>query len=241
MKELQVNERDFKKLFISDSPTARFWRFIRGSLRQLLSLAGWFLLFFLILNFGAYWQRFEYTVNAQPVEKEVIVAAPVVQEIQYKPELQIPKLGIVAPLLTDIDPAVMVEYLKQGVTQYLDTAKPGQVGNSVIVGHSSDYPWSDGLYKNVFALLDKLVAGDQIIIPFGSQRYIYEVYETKIVRPTELSVLKKTDTPILTLLTCYPVGTTRSRLIVHAKLVSNNVGSPQLTEPFTGEGLPRPR
>ena len=241
MKELKVDEKDFKKLFITDTPTARFWRLIRTGLRQLISFVAIFLAFFVLLNFGAYWERFEYTVNAQPVEKEAIVAIPVVQEIKYKPELQIPKLGIVAPLLTDIEPAVMVEYLKQGVTQYLDTAKPGQVGNSVIVGHSSDYPWSDGHYKNVFALLDKLIAGDQIIVPYGSQRYIYELYETVVVRPTDLSVLKKTDTPVLTLLTCYPVGTTRSRLIVHAKLVSNNASTPQLTEPFIGEGLPRPR
>lgn len=241
MKELQVDERDFRKLFISDTPMARAWRFGRILLKRLLAVATLYLIFFLALNFGAYWQRLEYQVNAQPVKKEPVVAAPVVQEIQYKPELQIPKLGIVAPLLTDIDPSVMVEYLKQGVTQYLDTAKPGQIGNSVIVGHSSDYPWSDGQYKNVFALLDKLVIGDQIIIPYGSQRYIYEVSETKIVRPTELTVLGKTATPTVTLLTCYPVGTTRSRLIVHAKLVSNNVSTPQLTEPFTGEGLPRPR
>ncbi|MEX1051814.1 MAG: class D sortase [Patescibacteria group bacterium] len=241
MKELQVDERDFKKLFIADTPTARAWRRAKKLIKQLVTLGVLYLLFFVVLNFGAYWQRFEYSVNAQPVEKEKIVVAPIIPEIQYKPELQIPKLGLTAPLLTDIDPAVMVEYLKQGVTQYLDTAKPGQVGNSVIVGHSSDFPWSDGLYKNVFALLDKLVAGDQIIIPYGSQRYIYEVYESTVVRPTELSVLRKTNEPILTLLTCYPVGSTRNRLIVRAKLISNNAGSPQLTEPFIGEGLPQPR
>jgi sortase A len=241
MKELKVDEKDFKRLFISDTPAARAWRIFKTGLRQLIALGAIFVAFFILLNFGAYWQRFEYNVNAKPVEKEPVAVAPAEPEIQYKPEVQIPKLGIVAPLLTDIDPAVMVEYLKQGVTQYLDTAKPGQIGNSVIVGHSSDFPWSDGQYKNVFALLDKLVVGDQIIIPFGSQRYIYEVYETTVVKPTELSVLKKTDQPIVTLLTCYPVGTTRSRLIVKAKLVSNNASSVQLTEPFTGSGLPRPR
>ncbi len=241
MKELRVDEKDFKKLFIADTPAAKAWRFFKTISRQLLTVAALFLAFFVLLNFGAYWQRFEYNVNGKPVEKEPIVVAPAEPEIQYKPEVQIPKIGVIAPLITDVDPAVMIEYLKLGVTQYLDTAKPGQVGNSVIVGHSSDFPWSDGQYKNVFALLDKLVIGDQIIIPFGSQRYIYEVYETTVVKPTELAVLKKTDEPIVTLLTCYPVGTTRSRLIIRAKLVSNNAGSVQITEPFTGAGLPNPR
>jgi sortase A len=111
----------------------------------------------------------------------------------------------------------------------------------VIVGHSSDFPWSDGKYKNVFALLDKLAVGDKIVVTYGSEKYIYQVTGSKVVKPTDLSVLKKTASPTLTLLTCYPVGSTRSRLIVTAKLLSDNAGSVQTTDPLTGESLPRPR
>ena len=243
MEELKLDDKDFRKLFINDTGPARFWRMVKKLSKQLLVFASIYILFFILLNYGAYWNRFQYTVNAKPQEKIEPRLEPIVSEplIEYSPEIQIPKLGIIAPLKINVDPTNIIESLKTGVSQYNNTAKPGQIGNSVIVGHSSDFPWSDGKYKNIFSLLDKLVIGDQIIVPFGNDKYIYEVSDSRVVKPTELSVLRKTDIPTLTLLTCYPVGTTRNRLIITAVLISNNATTKQINEPFTGSNLPKPR
>lgn len=242
MKELKLNENDLKRIFIADTPMARFWKAAKRLTGQLLSVAALYFLFFVILNFGAYWARFQYSVNASPIpEPTPTVVVQPKPTIQYKPEVIISKIGVKAPLIVDIDPELIVAKLKNGVVQYANSAKPGQIGNMVIVGHSSDFPWSNGKYKNVFALLDKLTVGDKITVPYGSEKYVYAVTSSKVVKPTDLSVLKKTNTPTLTLLTCYPVGTTRSRLIVIAQLVSKNAAGEQTTDPLTGGSLPRPR
>lgn len=243
MKELKLDDKDFKKIFLSDTAPARFWRATKKFSKQLLVFGLVYIAFFILLNYSAYWNRLQYTVSAKPVEKVEPRLEPIITEpiIQYSPEIQIPKLGIIAPLNIEVNPLAIIESLKTGVSQYQDTAKPGQIGNSVIVGHSSDFPWSDGQYKNIFSLLDKLVPGDQIIIPFGHDKFIYEVYSSKVVKPTDLSVLRRTDGATLTLLTCYPIGTTRSRLIITARLISNNATTQQVNVPFTGLSLPKPR
>ncbi len=241
MKKVTFDENDIKKLIRIDTKAQKFWRLFWRTIRQAGYLIILFLFFFYALNYAAYLKRFKFAVNAKPVEKVAVTPpAPVVPLPDYAPEVDIPKLNITVPLTLNVANDDTLTQLKNGVTQYLDTALPGQVGNMVIIGHSSDYPWSNGKFKTVFALIDKLQPGDQIIVPYKSQKYIYEVTGSKVVKPTDLTVLRKTDTPTLTLLTCYPVGTTRSRYIVLAKMVSNNISGVQPTEPVPG-AIPSPR
>ncbi|MDD3086424.1 MAG: sortase, partial [Patescibacteria group bacterium] len=58
---------------------------------------------------------------------------------------------------------------------------------------------------------------DEIKINFNQQEYKYKVSEKKIIPADDLSVLLPTEREILTLLTCWPVGTADKRLIVIAK------------------------
>lgn len=110
--------------------------------------------------------------------------------------------------------------LRGGVIHYPGTAYPGQIGNVFITGHSSYYFWDPGRYKNVFALLDRLVAGDKVIVYFDSKKYIYEVYDIKVVEPDETSVLSQPmNRSILTLMTCTPTGTVSKRLIVNLQQI----------------------
>lgn len=239
MKELKIDDKDFRKIFISDTPTARFWKFIKRTSKQLLVLAVVYLFFFGLINFNAYWLRLQFSVTtvAAPEEPEIVEE----EKVEFAPEIQIPKLGISAPLHMEIHPDLILDYLRVGVAHYAQTAQPGQIGNSVLVGHSSDLPWNDGNFKNIFALLDRLEIGDEILVFYGTERYVYKVFESEVVRPTQLSVLSKTDKPVLTLLTCYPVGTTLNRLIIRAELVSDNVSGVQARQPEILDSLPRPR
>lgn len=109
--------------------------------------------------------------------------------------------------------------LKEGVVRYPGTAIPGNGGNTFLTGHSSFYLWDDGRFKDVFALLPDMQVGDKIYLYYDQKRFVYEVTETKEVKPDEIDVLKQTDHEQLTLMTCVPLGTNLRRFIVIAKPV----------------------
>lgn len=110
--------------------------------------------------------------------------------------------------------------LQHGVLRYPGTAQPGQYGNVFITGHSSYYPWDPGKYKDVFAILDQLEVGDEYIVYYDQKKYTYKIFEKVIVNPNDTSVLQQPqDKLISTLMTCYPVGTTTSRMIIKAEQV----------------------
>jgi len=82
---------------------------------------------------------------------------------------------------------------------YLDgTAYPTWSGNSVLTGHVYEANGLPGPFVN----LHTLKWGDQIIVHFAGQRYIYEVQENNIILPSDKSVFKHEDQPWLTLVTC---------------------------------------
>lgn len=130
--------------------------------------------------------------------------------------LSIPILEVSAPIIWQVPNREdkVAEELEKGLIQIEGTSLPGETGNVFITGHSSNYPWAKGDYKNVFALLGKLVVGDVILAKYKNVNYIYKVSEIKVVEPTEISVLKQTQDSRLTLMTCTPVGTSLRRLIV---------------------------
>ena len=100
-------------------------------------------------------------------------------------------------------------------------AVPGQVGNAVFAAHSSNDIFAPGDYGVVFAQNEKLVAGDIIYMNYESKRYTYSVTSTEVVLPTEVSKVQiQTDKPMLTLISCVPIGTAQKRLLVFAEQVS---------------------
>lgn len=137
-------------------------------------------------------------------------------------KLSIPKIGVEAPILWNIEEKDFNTKLLEGVVHYKGTALPGDVGNVFITGHSSYYAWVDSPYKDTFALLDKLNVGDKIYIQYQNGSFIYEVSNSKVVTPDKMEVLQSTNERVLTLMTCVPVGTNLRRLIVTAKQISAN-------------------
>jgi len=110
--------------------------------------------------------------------------------------------------------------LRNGVVHYPGTAKPGQFGNVFLTGHSSYYPWDNGKYKDIFALLGQLEIGEEFYIYYDQKRYVYRIQSKEEVQPDNVSVLSQPkDRRIATLMTCTPVGTTLRRLIITAEQV----------------------
>lgn len=163
-------------------------------------------------------------VLAQPVSQPTPVP---VQQPPLDPnapaKIKIGKISVDAPVVygqTAIDERTFQLALRNGVVHYPGTATPGEPGNVVLFGHSSVVWWAPGDYKFVFALLEKLAPGDTIQLEYQGRTYRYEVAGSQIVPPSEVSVLHQGTKHELTLITCYPVGTDRDRLIVHAVQVS---------------------
>lgn len=135
--------------------------------------------------------------------------------------ISIHSIQVKAPVITD-QPSTAdsdVQYaLRSGVLLYGGSAEPGTKGNTIIVGHSSGSVWAKGDYKWIFSMLEKLKPGDKIVVHHNGLPYTYTVRDSVVVSPDDRTVLGQTESPLLTLVTCTPVGTNTNRLIVKATL-----------------------
>ena len=113
--------------------------------------------------------------------------------------------------------------LRLGPGHLKGTPAPGEAGNSVISAHR------DTFFRNIYELKN----GDKIHVRRDGHDYTFEVTGRKIVKPNDLSVLKKTSDTRLTLITCYPVyyiGPAPKRLVVFSKLVGAQKATPDRAE-----------
>jgi len=203
-------------------------------------------IFLLVFNFQTISVQFGYFLNPPKPSAPVAATSPVVSAEPVVANLaeaappgnviSIPKIKVASvPIVLEptINEAAIQKSLQSGVVHYAGTALPGEKSNIVIVGHSSNDWWEPGNYKFIFALLEKMVVGDQIQVNYQQKKYVYEVTGTKVVEPTEISVLQPTSEPQLTLITCTPPGTSWKRLVVVAKQVSPLPNPPQTAEKST--------
>ena len=176
--------------------------------------------------------------NIDPVN--IIVDPTTAVAVSPEPKLIIPKINVEVPIEFNTTPDynAQMKAMESGVAWFGipgANSKPGQVGNTVLSGHSSNDIIDGGSYKFIFARLDQMAAGDTIYVNYESKRYTYTVTKKEVVLPTEVSKLVyPTDKPMLTLITCTPLGTALKRLLVTAEQVSP---SPKeaTTAPVTNE------
>jgi len=130
--------------------------------------------------------------------------------------LSIPKLGIKNAVVrsdhTD---------LKQSMIQYPGTALPGNLGNTVIFGHSVlPQFFNPTNYLTIFSTLHTLRPGDIIDIEADGATFTYKISEMYEAAPDDLSPLAQTyDGRYLTMITCTPPGTYLRRLIIKAYIL----------------------
>ena len=119
--------------------------------------------------------------------------------------LRIPKIGLEVPVLDGTDE----HRLNRGVGRIEGTALPGQPGNLGIAGHR------DGFFRG----LKDIGIGDAVELEMLDGTLTYLVDDIRIVDPTDVTVLTTTDSPVITMVTCYPfyyVGSAPRRYIVRA-------------------------
>jgi LPXTG-site transpeptidase (sortase) family protein len=144
----------------------------------------------------------------------------------------IPKIGKNIPLIDvnhwpvewqDELNKVFMKELEKGVIRYPGSAKPGEDGVTFIFWHSSNFPWAKWEFNEVFWLLDKVSFDDDIIIYFNSKKYMYKIREKQVIKPWDVSILKRNKKKNeVSIMTCWPLGTDISRLVVTGELVEAN-------------------
>lgn len=169
------------------------------------------------------------TVN---VSDTIIVDPTANANVGSDAKLIIPKINVNVPVVysvTTIEDSAIQTGLENGVVHYnLPGANsvPGQDGNGVILGHSSNDVFDPGGYKFAFVLLDKLQNGDLFYMNYNGKRYVYKVSDKKIIKPTEWQTLQQTTgKPTMVLVTCTPAGTSQHRLLVYGEQISPDPAS----------------
>jgi len=127
----------------------------------------------------------------------------------------IPKIGVNAPIIESKNS----EYgLSKGSWHVPESSTPDKGGNTVITGHRFKYLPPNNL---TFYLFDKLEIGDIVSVLWKEKNYYYKIKETKIVKPTDLSILEPTKKSILTMFTCDPIYSQKNRLVIISELINN--------------------
>ncbi|MDD4628529.1 MAG: sortase [Candidatus Peribacteraceae bacterium] len=146
-------------------------------------------------------------------------------------ELSIPSLSVRAPVFVpdrkywdagnwDLLEQQMQVGLSYGVVTYPHAVPPGEQGTLIIAGHSSppDQRAAAHSFGKIFEMLPDLKVGAEITVRFGTTSVTYEVADTMVVSPSDTTILaQQKDESLLKLITCYPVGTVKDRLVIIAK------------------------
>lgn len=132
--------------------------------------------------------------------------APKLEEGELIGRIEIPTAGVSAMVLEGIGHKT----LRRGVGHIPGTPLPRWEGNVGLAAHRDSF----------FRGLKDIRKNDIITLTTLHGRFQYRVESTEIVLPKDTHVLKDTETPSLTLVTCYPfyyVGSAPKRFIVKAE------------------------
>jgi len=131
--------------------------------------------------------------------------------------IRIPRLG--ADYARPVLEGTSLDVLQSGIGHYDDTAAPGAVGNFAVAGHRTTYgrPFHD---------IDRLRAGDRVVVETRQSYSVYVVRRHRIVAPTAVDVIAavpekpgaKPTQRWMTMTACHPKYSAAQRYIVFAQL-----------------------
>ena len=103
--------------------------------------------------------------------------------------------------------------LRKGPGAYDDIGLPGVPGTAAIAGHRTTY-------GAPFRRIDALRRGDAVVVAMPYATFTYRVERTRIVEPSDLSVLTRRRYDRLVLSACHPLYSAEQRIVVLARLES---------------------
>ena len=145
------------------------------------------------------------------------------KEIEYQDKentLEIPKIGVLAPLIVANSSEKDLETkLNGGVVVFPNSALPGKSGQTIILGHSAPPDWPKIKYDWVFSRLNELEEKDEIKVYFENKEYVYFVKNKIFLEKGEETPDYSTASEnTLLLISCWPPGKNSKRIVVEAKL-----------------------
>ena len=166
--------------------------------------------------------------------------------------IEVPTIDLIKFVMRDVS----VEALRSGPGHYEGTVRPGFDGNSALAGHRTTY-------GAPFGRVDELEPGDQIVVSTKDGRFTYEVMDPTVayagfeeeidefglgfvvVDPDDTWIVGDFGDSRLTLTSCHPELTSRDRIVVTARLVSDGLTlpnffamvDPELLEELVSEDL----
>ncbi|MGW6704689.1 class E sortase [Streptomyces sp. NPDC054956] len=173
---------------------------------------------------------------AEPSEEPAVSAPPAAEPATRAPSapkpapregaygvLRIPRLGVVAPIAEGVDRRTILD--KGYVGHYVGTAQPGAEGNFALAGHRNTH-------GEPFRYINRLKAGDEVIVDVRGRRYVYVVgktlaetseRDTGVIAPVPRSTVKPEagygePGAYITLTTCTPEYSSKYRLVVWGTL-----------------------
>ncbi len=198
-----------------------------GLLLVALSLLGAFVIFSPIM-----WKEISYFFNKPNKDVRIVLDTEGISDkedilVVADPSFSvvIPKIGANSKIIPNVDSTNSREYqvaLSKGVAHAKGTPYPDEDGNSFYFAHSSDNFYNANRYNSVFYLLNKLEEKDNFYVVYKENIYKYEIIEKSIVNPDAMEYMKgREGERIVTLMTCWPPGTTINRMVVVGKLVED--------------------
>ena len=104
--------------------------------------------------------------------------------------------------------------LRKGPGHYPKTPLPGEGGTVGIAGHRTTY-------GAPFRSVNKLKAGDELIVEMPYGRFTYRVDKLQIVPPTATWITNKRKDETLVLSACHPLYSAAKRIVVFSTLVGS--------------------
>ncbi|MFF3211304.1 class E sortase [Streptomyces sp. NPDC002886] len=137
--------------------------------------------------------------------------------------LRIPRLGVAVPVAQGVDKRSVLDRGYAG--HYAGTAQPGVEGNFAVAGHRNTH-------GEPFRYINRLRAGDELIVDVRGKRYVYLVgqtlaetteRDTGVIAPVPRSIVRpgagySEPGVYITLTTCTPEYSSKYRLVVWGTL-----------------------
>ncbi|MCX6790093.1 MAG: sortase [Candidatus Kaiserbacteria bacterium] len=157
-------------------------------------------------------------------KKVVATSTPVVLLSELPVKIEIPAIklstSIANPVSTVI--ATLDQELLKGAVRYPTSAKLGETGNIVLFGHSSYLPVVLNEAYKAFNDIQKLKAGDTVIVYSSDTAYTYEVRTVEKESTNNAGIPLSVTGRVLTLSTCDSFGAKSDRFVVTADFVESH-------------------
>lgn len=130
--------------------------------------------------------------------------------------IEIPEIGVNAPLVVNegLNDTQVHDALNTGVVYYPSSVLPGQIGQTIILGHSAPPNWPPIRYDGIFSKLEDLSKGDEIYVYYGNRKLTYTVTDTIFLnRGQEVPTLTNNKSSVI-FISCWPPGHDINRIAV---------------------------